>query len=256
MKKELNYAFHKLHIVRTTLLAIATMTMCAPCPAQSNGLPTAFLARTLYLKNGDLTGSGFLIDYKDREYLVTARHIVVGLPTKNAKLQFYRSADWRDFTGDLLFPKNKNVDIAVLDIHQKPSMQWNPELTDETPTIGGQIYFVGYPHGLHTLYSNGEYLPLVKAGVFSGIDNSDPDDEVYYIDGFNNPGFSGGPVAYIDNTKHSWRICAVVKGYVNDTVKTQVKGKEIDTRLLVNSGILLAYPIDYALKAIDASLSK
>jgi hypothetical protein len=32
----------------------------------------------------------------------------------------------------------------------------------------------------------------------SAIDNSNPDAEVLYIDGFNNPGFSGGPIIFWD----------------------------------------------------------
>ena len=155
-----------------------------------------------------------------------------------------------------MLPENRDVDIAVLDIHQKASMEWNPDLTADSPTIGGQVYFVGFPYGLQSLYNNGEYLPLVKMGVLSGLDNADPSNVVHYIDGFNNPGFSGGPVAYIDNSKREWHIFAVVKGYVNESVKTKIKGKDVDTSLLVSSGILLAYPIDKALKAIDSQLAK
>lgn len=240
----------------TTLILLVLIASTLTCYAQSNGVPLEILGRVFYLKNGTTTGTGFLVDYKNKEYLLTARHVVAGLATHDPKLQFYRSADWHDISGDIIFPANKNVDIAVIDIHQKASLGSSPELTSETPTIGGQVYFIGYPYGLHTLYSNGEYLPLVKVGVFSGLDNSDPAEVVYYIDGFNNPGFSGGPVVYIDNTTHAWRIVGVVQGYRPENIKTKVKGKEVDTGLLVNSGILIAYPVDYALKAIDASPAK
>jgi S1-C subfamily serine protease len=197
------------------------------CSAQSNGVPAGILGRVLYLKNGTKTGTAFLIDYKGKEYLLTARHMIEGLTTDNAKLQGYRSADWREITADIILPENKNVDIAVLDIHHEASKGWSPDLSGESPTIGGQVYFIGYPDGLHSLYSNGEYLPLVKAGVLSGLDNADPDEVVYYIDGFNNPGFSGGPVVFLDNAKHEWHFFAVVIGYRTERIKTLVRGKEV-----------------------------
>lgn len=240
------------------LFLVAIVTSTAISFGQSNGVPAGIITRVVYLKNGTLTGTGFLIDYKGKEYLVTARHVVEGLSAHNPKLQFYRSADWHDLASDIVLPKNEKVDIAVLDIHSKPSLPLDlkVELTGESPTLGGQVYFLGYPFGLHSLQNSGEYLPLVKAGVFSGLDNSDSTELLYYIDGFNNPGFSGGPCVYIDNSTHVWRIFGVIQGYKPDSIKTKIRGKDVDTGLLSNSGILLAYPIDEALKAIDLTLAK
>lgn len=244
----------RLAIVAACLYMLGNVSSCF---AQSNGIPMGFLAQTFYLKNGNSTGSCFAVDYRGKKYLITARHVVEGLPAKNAKLQVYRSAEWKEFSANIILPANKDIDIAVLTSEQLGiASAWNPDLTINSPALGGQVYFVGYPFGLHSLFNNGEYLPLVKVGVLSGLDNAQSDDAVYYIDGFNNPGFSGGPVIYNDNVKHEWHIFAVVKGYVNDVIKAKVKGKDIDTALLVNSGILLAYPIDYALKAIDANEGK
>jgi len=36
-----------------------------------------------------------------------------------------------------------------------------------------------------------------------GIDGTDANAVVLYIDGFNNPGFSGGPIVYWDFGKHA-----------------------------------------------------
>ena len=47
---------------------------------------------------------------------------------------------------------------------------------------------------------------------------------VEYIDGFNNEGFSGGPIVYWDFDKRSYRIAGVVKGYKADTAKILVNG--------------------------------
>ena len=87
----------------------------------------------------------------------------------------------------------------------------------------------------------------------SAIDASNPDAVVVYIDGFNDPGFSGGPIVYWDFKKRAYRIVGVVSGYKNDTAKTIVNGQQVDTQLLVNSGILISYSIDHAMKAIKDS---
>ena len=83
-----------------------------------------------------------------------------------------------------------------------------------------------------------------------------PDEAVvYYIDGFNNPGFSGGPVLYWEFSSHTYKILAVVKGYRNDTAKILINGKQVETNILVNSGILVSYSIQHAIDAIEKNLA-
>jgi hypothetical protein len=74
-----------------------------------------------------------------------------------------------------------------------------------------------------------------------------------YVDGFNNPGFSGGPIVYFDHTSQSYRILGVVQGYKNEGARTTilVNGIPQDTEVLVNSGILVGYDIEHAFQAID-----
>jgi hypothetical protein len=77
----------------------------------------------------------------------------------------------------------------------------------------------------------------------------------YYIDGFNNPGFSGGPVLYWEFATRTYKILAVVKGYRNDTAKILINGKQVETNILVNSGILASYSIQHAIDAIEKNLA-
>ena len=76
---------------------------------------------------------------------------------------------------------------------------------------------------------------------------------VLYIDGFNNAGFSSGPIIYRDFSDHQYRIFGVVQGYKTDTTKVLVKGEPVDTQLLVNSGIFAGYSIQYALHATESN---
>ena len=52
-------------------------------------------------------------------------------------------------------------------------------------------------------------------------------------------------------SKHSYQIIGVVQGYKEDTAKILVGGRQVDTQLLVNSGILVGYSISHAIKAIE-----
>jgi len=217
---------------------------------QANGVPIGMLVRTLYIKAGNKSGTSFLIDYRGKSYFVTAKHVVSDLPRKGAKFQVFRQQDWKDVTADVLEPHNNEVDIAVLDPKwdATPS-DWAPELSSGSVNMGGQVYFLGYPFGLHNLFK-AEYVPFVKQGVLSAIDGSDATAVLIYVDGFNNEGFSGGPI--IAFTDQKWRVLGVVKGYRQEAAKTAVAGRSVDTNVLVNSGILVAYDIKHALEAIDA----
>jgi hypothetical protein len=86
----------------------------------------------------------------------------------------------------------------------------------------------------------------------ASIDATNPNAVVLYIDGFNNPGFSGGPILYWSFSKRAYRILGVVKGYKEDTAKVLVNGEHVDTQLLVNSGILLGYSISHVIQAIES----
>ena len=100
-------------------------------------------------------------------------------------------------------------------------------------------------------------FPFIKKGILSAIDASNPDAIVLYVDGFNNHGFSGGPIVYYDFGLHQYFIAGVVRGFRQDPAQTMVNGKVVDSEVLVNSGILVGYSIANAIEAIKkASVTK
>lgn len=58
---------------------------------------------------------------------------------------------------------------------------------------------------------------------------------------------------YWDFSKHAYGIVGVVQGYRLDAAKTMVNGKQTDSEVLINSGILIGYSIDHAIQAIKQS---
>ena len=63
---------------------------------------------------------------------------------------------------------------------------------------GQDVYFLGFPYGLHgdmSALSNDLPFPFVKKGIISLFHNDGVNR--IYLDGHNNPGFSGGPVVFM-----------------------------------------------------------
>jgi S1-C subfamily serine protease len=239
---------------RPALLWVLLWFLLAPSLSAQDAVPNEILARTFFIKAGSEAGTAFTVDHQGRIYLVTARHVVAELPTTGATLQVWQKGQWADYkTIRTLFPKSSDVDIAVLETEEKASKPYEITSDDASggPTFGQQVWFLGYPYGISSHFSNGTIIPFIKRGTMSAVDASDPDAVVIYLDAFNNPGFSGGPILYWSFSSQKYKLLGVVKGYRNDTAKMVVNGTQVDTNLLVNSGILVGYSIEYVIKAIE-----
>lgn len=246
-------------VLRDLQRALVVTLACVPSFAHAalaqDAVPHDILQRTYFIKGATEAGTGFEIDHDGRIYLITAKHVVAGLPHTGATLQIWRDNAWADYkTSRTLFPSSDKVDIAVFETDKHASQPFWVSVAGQTggPTFGQQLWFLGYPWGLGTHLSNIQ-LPFIKRGTMSAIDASDPQAVILYVDGFNNPGFSGGPILYWDFSQHRYFILGVVQGYREDTAKVLVNGEQLDTRFLVNSGILIGYSIKHAIDAIEAA---
>jgi hypothetical protein len=140
------------------------------------------------------------------------------------------------------------------------------EPTSAGLTLGQQVYFLGYPYGLSTAGSAplppgfGE-IPFVKSGIISAIDSRNPGATILYLDGQNNPGFSGGPIVFWHAESAMFRVAGVVGGYRNEALPV-LKRKDLskpqasaynDLYTRANSGIVVGYDIGHIVAAIRAA---
>ena len=240
---------------KRTLITVAVALLSVGALAQ-DAVPTEILDRTIFIKAGNSSGTAFAVDYQGKMYLVTARHVVADLPTTNATIQVWKDEQWEDYrTARTIFPTSSDVDIAVFETDEKVATPYTIRPNDGTGgvTMGQQVWFLGYPFGISSHFQGGKRAPFMKRGTMSAVDATHPDAVVIYIDGFNNPGFSGGPIIFWDFSKHTYELLAVVQGYKEDSAKVVVNGQHLDTQLLVNTGILTAYSIKHAMDAIANS---
>ncbi len=209
------------------------------------------IQRVFRLQWNGSQGTAFTVDINDRQYLVTAQHVLAEFDT-DGTIEIFSNGRWVPMPVELVGHAPENVDITVL----APSRRLTPADLPMTPlgrgprlTYGQDVYFLGYPYGFlgrHTFGSDGYPLPFVKKAAVSLLDGA-----VLYLDGPNNPGFSGGPVVFQEAGSREFKVAAVVSGY--RAVPEPVLHRQDDTGLTVshNTGIIVTHAINGVLDLIE-----
>jgi len=250
--------------LKPTLMIFFFLSLISPCKAQN--ITTDILQRVFMLKYQGNIGSSFTIDVKNRQYLITAKHLVKGIK-KGDTIEIFHDNSWMSIEIIPLYIEPEDVDIVVLALPKQISPAHPLKLTTDGSYLGQDLYFLGFPYGLNmdaSSMNDGFPLPFVKKGICSAIYPSPKDDMLFYIDGINNPGFSGGPIISLGNPI---KVLAVVSGYRNqhdkvyrkikqtekDQERDKAKEKLLETDMIVksNSGLVMGYGIDSAFRIIE-----
>ncbi len=187
----------------------------------------------------------FLIDKDSINYFVTAKHALQN-PKYGQKLtiEIYQDSVWKTLTGNVYFNQLNDVDIALIEPEGLDFVESGISLKEIRTIIGDEGYFLGFPYGLSSMdkenINAGFPFPLVKKAVFSGTTTNNGI-QTFFLDGHNNPGFSGGPVLFKDRFKNGdnkYHLIAIISAYINQeneliTPFGKLKYKE-------NSGIIIA----------------
>jgi S1-C subfamily serine protease len=250
--------------VRRTLSVLLLMILAAS--AAWGQVPTSnVLYRVLRIKTADSTGSAFTIEVDGKQYLITARHLLKGFGNEG-EIELWIEGRWSKVKARAIYPSKEFVDIAALDLGKPVTITFPLTASSGGLTLGQQVYFLGYPYGLGTSVSApappgfGE-IPFLKSGIVSALDDRDPQANILYLDGQNNPGFSGGPIVFWHPESGSFRVAGVVRGYRNEALPV-LKKKDLedpqakahnDLYTRANSGIVIGYDIRHIVEAIRAA---
>jgi hypothetical protein len=228
-------------------------------------IPTSnVLFRVLRIRNAAATGTAFTIEVDGKQYLITARHLLQGFG-RAGEIELWIEGRWSKLAARAIYPSKTTVDAVALDLGRPVTVSLPLEPSSGGLTLGQQVYFLGYPDGLGSAVSVpappgfGE-IPFLKSGIVSALDDRDPQSSILYLDGHNNPGFSGGPIVFWHYPSNSFRVAGVVRGYRNEALPV-LKQKKLDdpaakayndlyTR--ANSGIVIGYDILHIVEAIRA----
>jgi len=161
----------------------------APVSSEGENVTASVLTRVLALKNGALQGAAFTLEFEDRQYVVTAKHLFPGT-NQVAEVEVYHSNSWKKLPVTIV--RSTDADIVVLG----PPTHLTPKLPVELGIngiiLGQEVFFLGFPSMLSTDAvdaNNGFPLPFVKKGALSAWHKGQSKFPTIYVDGINNPGF-------------------------------------------------------------------
>ncbi|MFB9112079.1 trypsin-like peptidase domain-containing protein [Xanthomonas arboricola pv. corylina] len=206
------------------------------------------------VKIGDNVGTLFTIEIEGLQYLVTAKHLLEQWEPGDY-IEIWQGQEWRGLPVNLV-GAHEAGDVAVF----ASSMQLAQRLPLEASSKGliwsQDVFFLGFPYGWRAEVPpdlNQRYpLPFVKKAIVSAMAVADGF-ETIFLDGFNNPGFSGGPVVFIPPGSNEFQVCSVVTSfrYVDEPIYEGESEHSLVYR--TNTGIIESTNIRIAVDLINSN---
>jgi hypothetical protein len=95
-------------------------------------------------------------------------------------------------------------------------------------------------------------MPFVKKAILSAM-STENEVEHLFLDGHNNPGFSGGPVVFKTHGSNDLKVAAVISGYRYTEGPVFSDGSAMPLVYRYNTGIIVAHSIRIATDLIAAN---
>jgi len=230
-------------------------------------IPRNVLSRVFQIRVPAGTATSFILEDGDKQHIFTANHVVEDLGD-HARIELMSDEKWVSLDVRILHGDTKCEDVAVLiPEHKEPLLKADPLPRIKDFLIGQDAYFLGYPYGL-AMQATKVHLSaaLVKHAYFSALvrcsdltPGTSDDKFVILLDGFNNPGFSGGPVVTRDsnNPNRPFEVVGIISAYRAESTPISVNGQNaIGASVPTNTGIIVAVGVDRAFALIEADRAK
>jgi len=208
----------------------------------------------------DVDGTSFVINYSGNTHLITTKHLfcnnsvnigcVESGSVVNLKIATLKSLGISSLTNKVYFHPNKEIDVAVIELNEQANGNGFRRFTGDVG-MGYEVFFCGFPYGNSMPNLESYPYPFVKHAIVSAWDRSSNKGVELYLDGMNNPGFSGGPVLILDSTDYHYKVIGVVHSYHPETYQIN-EGKSIS----LNSGIIKASYIVHVEEIITEQILK
>lgn len=198
----------------------------------------------------------FTIDVDHRQYFVTARHI--GEHIGSSGIQVMWKNHWVPHTATVVGHGKGKVDITVLALSDPlvPDDSRLPlPLRSEGIKIGEETMFLGFPavYDLSMGFSmhHGFPFPLTK---FARLSNLPKPEQPMWLDGHNNPGFSGSPLCFAPGRTNDLVVAGVVCAYMPSPEEViSATGEPAGLYAQENTGFMLAWDIRHCLELIHSN---
>ena len=174
-------------------------------------VPRAVFSRVLMMQVGNNLGTSFTIDVNQQQYLITAKHLVTALNSEDT-VQFRQGGHWVPVKVKV-FRCDEPIDIAVLVPPTQMTENFPLEPTIDGVQFGQDMFFLGFPYGIFSTYGLNP-IPFIKKAILSALNNETGVGTIF-LDGHNNPGFSGGPIVFRDLSRRDeiYKVAGVVGGF-------------------------------------------
>lgn len=156
-------------------------------------------------------GTAFLY-FSDRGCcFASAAHVLTGAQAGD-RIELQRPNGWQFFEISQIERRDDGSDICVFSLADFRIDALIPAYENPNINMGDRLLFLGFPHDLVNLYPGAGFaIPLVRNAYMSGVINVGGV-AVMVLDGFNNPGYSGGPV-YGPTRTGEIALAGVISGY-------------------------------------------
>ena len=106
---------------------------------------------------------------------------------------------------------DRENDVAVFATGVKLGPRYPLSIGMAGVILSQEVYFLGFPYSMITYWNESKVapLPFVKKAIVSQIELSEHS-SILYLDGHNNPGFSGGPVVCKLPKHTDWMVVGVI----------------------------------------------
>jgi S1-C subfamily serine protease len=241
------------------LMLLALMLACAYIPHASAQITSNVFRRVLMIRpaGSDSFGTAFTLEVDGRQYLITAKHVIEGLKAEGT-VELRQGETWSP-VHVTVFRCDDPIDIAVLVPPKQLTVTYELEPTMKRIVYGQDVYFAGFPYGLFTSGQNvnaGLPLAFIKKAVISAT-TSDRGAVVMFLDGHNNPGFSGSPIVYRDlgQNRITFKLAGVVSGFRFDRnavlTPEEIKPEEVKPEDVARGRIMRRYDRLFRLHETD-----
>ena len=189
------------------------------------------IQRTFRIHYKGRNGTCFTITVENEMYLITARHIVEEI-TGFDFVEIYYDGEWAKVRVNLIGHTSKSVDISVLTGNFSFSADFLMPASRVGLIYGQDVYFLGFPDVVDVddttssiMELNRNFpLPVAKHAIASTMGN----DKHFFIDGYGNTGFSGGPVVFKPSDNNNYHVAGVIVNYkpeIFPVYKTELQAK-------------------------------
>ena len=210
------------------------------------------VASTFKIRVGDGVGTSFLLEQNSRRYLITAKHIGVSV-VDHVDIEWENG--WTTVPVQVVGHSEDDTTVLRLehDLARMLLPEWTPPSVLKDLRLGEDVRFYGFPLGMSTSRGPSTVpVPLVKSGIISGFYGTEnlSENSSFWVDGHNNPGFSGGPVVSMRNNEYA--IAGVISGYYHSegNVLSLDERRSVIGTVQMNTGIIKAENIHGAMQII------